>query len=312
MSDFLKPTLKSILIFGASGHIGKPLAEFLSRKRPDIKLRLATSAPEKKESLQKAFASAEIVVADFYDLPTLTKAVEGIDGAFVVTPSGTAEREPMENLVTAFKKWGTVIHIVRLVGVFPEFNPHRVPDTLKGGRSLPVQHPIAKAILDESGLPVTYINSGATFVDNMFLQIKSVQLEKKFIWPEHRVPFIDPRDIAEVAGKLLLSDNAKHIGQFHTMNNGTDWLEFREVAEIVSDVLGRPIPYDGSKESFFRFYGPFLGENTATTMWNFFKFEQANEVCWALNNFVERTIDRKPKTVREWLLEHRQALLAGL
>ncbi|KAJ4350593.1 hypothetical protein N0V95_004597 [Ascochyta clinopodiicola] len=308
----LKPTLSNILIFGASGHIGKPLAAFLTNTNPNVKLRLATSAPEKRESLHEAFPSAEIVVANFYDFPSLEKATEGIEGAFLITPPATDEREVMENVIKAFKKWDTIVHIVRLLGMFPEFNKHRIPVSLQEGRSLPVEHPIAKEILDESGLPVTYINSGASFMDNFFLQIKSVQMEKKFIWPEHRVPFMDPRDIAEVAGQLLLSHNAKHIGQFHTMNNGTDWLGFEEITGIVSDVLGREISYDGSQESFVGFYEHFLGRHAVQTMWHFFKFEQANEECWALNNFVERTIGRKPKTVREWLEEHSKVLSASL
>jgi uncharacterized protein YbjT (DUF2867 family) len=310
MSTTTKPTLSRILIFGASGHIGKPLATFLTQKDPNVKLRLVTSALEKVEILQKDFPSAEVVVANFFDVPSLERATSGIQGAFLITPSATDEQLTMTNVVTAFKKSDSVIHIIRLLGMFPEFNKHRIPAILQGGRSLPVQHPIAKAILDESGLPVTYINSGASFMDNFFLQIKSVQAQGKLIWPEHRVPFIDPRDIAEVAGQLLLSDDAKHIGLFHTMNNGADWLEFQEIALILGEVLGREISYDGSEESFVRFYEPIIGPVAVKTMWHFFKFEQANEVCWALNNFVERTIGRKPKTVREWLVEHRQDLSA--
>ncbi|KAH8623559.1 NAD(P)-binding protein [Alternaria alternata] len=312
MSMTTKPTLSRILIFGASGHIGKPLTTYLTQRDPHVRLRLVTSALEKVQGLQKDFPLAEVVVANFFDLPSLERATSDVQGVFLITPSATDEQLAMTNIVTAFKKSNSVIHIIRLLGMFPEFNRHRIPTALQGGRSLPVQHPIAKAILDESGLPVTYINSGASFMDNFFLQIKSVQAEGKLIWPEHRVPFIDPRDIAEVAGQLLLSHDAKHIGQFHTMNNGADWLEFHEIAVILGDVLGGHIPYDDSEESFVRFYEPILGPFAVKSMWHFFKFEQANEVCWALNNFVERTIGRKPKTVREWLVEHREALSEGL
>lgn len=49
------------------------------------------------------------------------------------------------------------------------------------------------------------------------------------------MPFLDPQVIAEVAGRLFLSDNAKHIGAFHTMNNGHDWLSYEEVAGILGD-----------------------------------------------------------------------------
>lgn len=38
--------------------------------------------------------------------------------------------------------------------------------------------------------------------------------------------------------------------------------------------------------------------------------EEQNEVVWAPNKFVKLTIGRKPVTVREWLVEHREALLS--
>ena len=66
----------------------------------------------------------------------------------------------------------SAIHILRLVGLQPEANPRRIPQSLRDhGLGLPIQHPIAKAILDESDLPVTYLNSGATFMDNFFWMI---------------------------------------------------------------------------------------------------------------------------------------------
>ncbi|KAF4478507.1 hypothetical protein FAGAP_12387 [Fusarium agapanthi] len=108
------------------------------------------------------------------------------------------------------------------------------------------------------------------------LQIQPVLLHKKFIWPEHRVPFLDPRDVAKVAGRLFLSDNAKHIGAFHTMNNGHDWLTIEEVAVILSDELDESLAFDGSYEGFMKVWGPKMGKK-AERLWNFFKFEQANE-----------------------------------
>lgn len=310
MCSFTKPIPKSILIFGAAAHIGRPLAAYLSREAPTIKLRLATSSPKKRAQLQSDFPNAEVVDANYQDVGSLSAAVDGIEGVFVITPAGFSEEPGMTNLVTALKGANSVVHVIRFVGVFPEFSQARVPKELIPG-SLPYEHPIAKRILDASGLPVTYINSGASFMDNFHLQIKSVLARKTLIWPEHRVPFIDPRDIAEVAGKLFLSDNAKHIGAFHTMNNGQDWLTFEEIAGIISDVLGEPVAYDGSFGAFSEFYAPIMGPFVVERLWNFFKFEQANEETWALNNFVERTLGRKPTSVKGWLLEHKDVLKQG-
>ncbi|CVK97760.1 hypothetical protein FPRO06_09036 [Fusarium proliferatum] len=306
--DLTKKSIpKSILIFGAAGHIGQPLAEFLTREAPDIQLSLVARSPEKQKMLQNKFPNARVLAADYENPSSLAAAVKGIEGVFVISSSGMLETSAMTNLTNVLKQDGSAVHVIRLLGIFPEFNPHRLPANLGPG-SLPIEHPIAKRILDESGLPVTYINSGASFIDNLWLQIKPVLLHKKFIWPEHRVPFLDPRDIAEVAGRLFLSDNAKHIGAFHTMNNGHDWLSFEEVAEILSEELGEPIAFDGSYEGFMGFWGPWMGKK-AERLWTFFKFEQANEEQWALNNFVERILGRKPTTVRGWIVEHKSGLL---
>ena len=310
MSSFKKPIPRSILIFGAAAHIGRPLAAYLTREAPTIKLRLATSSPNKRDELRSTFPNAEVVQANYNDVDSLSAAVDGIEGVFVITPAGFSEEPAMTNLVTALKKANSVVHILRFMGVFPEFSPARIPKEVGPG-SLPVEHPVAKRVLDASGLPVTYINSGATFLDNFHFQIKSVLAKNTLIWPEHRVPFIDPRDIAEVAGKLFLSDNAKHIGAFHTMNNGQDWLNFREVAGIISEVFGEPVAFDGSFEAFSEFYSPIMGPGLVQTLWHFFKFEEANEENWALNNFVERTLGRKPTSVRGWLLEHKDVLTQG-
>lgn len=310
MSSFKKSIPKSILIFGAAAHIGRPLAAYLTREAPTIKLRLATSSPSKREQLRSAFPNAEVVEANYNDVDSLSVAVDGIEGVFVITPAGLSEEPAMTNLVTALKKANSVVHIIRLQGVFPEFSQTRVPKEVGPG-SLPIEHPIAKRILDSSGLPVTYINSGATFMDNFHLQIKSVLAKKTLIWPEHRVPFIDPRDIAEVAGRLFLSDNVKHIGAFHTMNNGQDWLNYRDVAGIISEVFGEPVAYDGSFEAFSEFYTPIMGPFVVQKLWHFFKFEESNEETWALNNFMERILGRKPTSVKGWLVEHKDVLRQG-
>jgi uncharacterized protein YbjT (DUF2867 family) len=308
-NDHRKPIPRSVLIFGAAAHIGRPLACFLGKEAPQIKLRLVSSSPERSDVLRRDFPDAEVVSANYFDLPSLELAVEGIEGIWVLTTGGTDERAAMTNLVAAVKKADTAVHILRGVGLQPEANQRRIPQSIRdAGLGLPIQHPIAKQILDESGLPVTYLNFGATFIDNFFWMKKGLVEERKLIWHNRLIPFIDPRDIAEVAGRLFLSDNHRHIGQFHTLNNGHDLMRFSDVAEVMSDVFGEKITHDGSKEAFFDAY-VHLGD-ARQVLWDFFEYERANEVVWARNDFVERTLGRQPVTVRAWLQEHAEALLA--
>lgn len=311
MSTDRKRIPNTILIFGAARHIGGPLAHFLHREAPQVTLRLATSNPGNYEVLRREFPYAQIITASYFDPPSLEKAVEGMEGIFVLTSSGINETEAMTNLVVSLKNAKRTVHVLRLLGLQPEANPRRIPQSLRDhGLGLPVQHPIAKAILDESDLPVTYLNIGATFMDNFFWMKEGLRRARKLVWPERLIPYIDPREIAEVAGRLFLSENHRHIGQFHTLNNGQDLLRFSEVANLMSQVFQEKIVHDGQRESFFREYAN-LGAVRLKYLWDFFQYEQENEVVWARNDFVERVLGRKPRTLRAWLEEHGQLLMGG-
>lgn len=312
MSEYnRKPIPRSILIFGAAAHIGKPLARFLSREAPSIRLRLVSSDEGRCEALRREFPKTEAVVANYFDLASLERAVAGMEGIFVITPGGTDERPAMSNLVSAIKRAGCAVHILRGLGMQPESNLRRIPEFLRQppALGLPVQHPIVKQIFDESDLPVTYLNFGATFMDNFFWMAGALRRERKLVWHNRLIPFIDPRDIAEVAGRLFLSDNHRHIGQFHTLNNGHDLMRFSDVAALMTEVFGETVTHDGSKEGFYAEYAH-MGD-IRDILWGFFEYERDNEVVWARNDFVERTLGRKPVTLREWLREHATPLLSS-
>lgn len=107
------------------------------------------------------------------------------------------------------------IRRLRIVGLQPEANPRRIPEKLRrSGVGIEIQHPIARKILDDAELPVTYLNCGATFMDN-FVRLGlgvSVRSQRKLIWPERLIPWIDPREVGEVAARLLLSDTTATSG----------------------------------------------------------------------------------------------------
>jgi uncharacterized protein YbjT (DUF2867 family) len=305
---------QTILVFGAAGHIGNPLVRYVRYKAPHISLRLVTTSAAKQTLLQKDFPTAEVVIADYYDPLSMNAVVEGMEGVFVVTPPYLDENRAMGNLISALKKAGSAIQIIRILGYEPESIPERVSPVLREfGSGTAVQHYVAKRLFDESGLPVTYINCGASFMDNLFGCAPALQRERKFIWANRWIPYIDPREVGEVAARILLSDDGRHIYQFHTINNGHDLMWGSKVAEIMSDVFQTTIIHDGSKEAFFNEYGATLEKRFGVKdivkyRWEFFKYEQGNAVVWALNDFAERILERKPTTLRAWLMEHRKVL----
>lgn len=301
-----KPIPRSILIFGASGTLGGPLARFLQREAPHVRLRLASSREEGCEALRRDFPGVDVVQADYYDLPTLEVAVQGMEGLFVNTTLPKDEQTAMSNLIAAVKKANCAVHIIRAgLGMQPEANEHRVPEDM---RDFIAGDRIAKRLLDESGLPVTYFNFGASFTENLLTMKAGLIRERKLIWHNRKVPHMDKRDIAEAAGRILLSDNHRHIGQFHTLNNGQDLLNYAQIADLMTQVWGEKITFEGSKEvvisEYMDSYGPIFPK-----LWDFFQMEQDNEEVWALNDFMERTLGRKPISLREWLMENKRELL---
>lgn len=302
-----KPELHRIAIFGATGRMGGAVAAYLAYVSPRTTLRLLSSSPAGVAQLA-AYPAAEHAAADYLNPSSLAAALDGVDGVFVVTPSGLDEQAAMTNLVEAVRAAGTVRHIVRVVGYEPEATLARVPPHLARRNGDGTQHFVAKALLDESGLPVTFLNCGSTLMDNFRWFRQPVAERDVFVYPPRLVPFVDVRDFGEIAARLLLSDDARHISQFHTVNNGHDLLTTPEVAAMLSDVLRRPIRLDASREGFLREYGPVMNARSpgeADYRWDFMAFELQNSVAWALNDFAERMLGRRPTTLRAWLMEHR-------
>ena len=307
---YSKALPSSIAIFGVSGRLGQPLAKYLAHYAPAIQLRLLTSAPAKVAALAGAFPKADVAVASYFDPPSLVSALGGVDAAFVVTPTGTDEAIAMGNLVDAVTSCGTMTHMIRVTGIQPDTNNARIPPFLREfGRGLEVQHPIARKILDEAEMPVTYLNIGASFMDN-FLNLAPAIQQGSIPWPDRSIPYVDPRDVAEAAARLLLSGDARHLHQFYTLNNGEARMTMADVASVFESVLLRPVASRSSRADVDAYFAPLIAAGRVPPfipdyLWNFMQYEAANEHVWVPNQFLQDMLGRRPNTLRSWVLEHR-------
>jgi hypothetical protein len=308
----------SIGIFGASGHIGGPMAAWLRYHAPHVRVRLITSNDAKAKALPSQYPGCEAVVGDYFDPASLVRAVADMEGLFVIATTWTPEELAMTNLVAAIRDAGCLTHMIRVVGEIPAANLRRVPPELYDfGTGIELQHPIARRILDESDLPNTYFNIGASFMDNLLRPGLFHATERKILWLEHQVPWIDPREIGEAAARVLLDDDHRHLYQFHTLNNGSDNLFFRDIAALMSEVLQTRIDYDPSEDNFIAALRKGIKAGIVPTrlpdyLRHYHRYEEENQVAWALNDFLERTLGRKPTTMRAWLSEHRPIFLERL
>ncbi|MEU0507356.1 NAD(P)H-binding protein [Nocardia sp. NPDC005998] len=83
-----------------------------------------------------------------------------------------------------------------------------------------------------------------SFMDNMLGQVETIKSQGTFFWPvapDHKRPTCATRDIATVAAELLLDDS--WTGQDSVPILGPEDLSGNDMAQIMSEVLGRPIRF---------------------------------------------------------------------
>ncbi|MGW4774009.1 NmrA family NAD(P)-binding protein [Nocardia sp. NPDC004278] len=83
-----------------------------------------------------------------------------------------------------------------------------------------------------------------SFMDNMLGQVETIKSQGTFFWPlapDHKRPTCATRDIAAVAAELLLDDS--WTGQDSVPILGPEDLSGNDMAQIMSEVLGRPIRF---------------------------------------------------------------------
>jgi len=307
-----KPIPRSVAIFGAGGHIGGPLARYLRFHAPGIRLRLIATSLAKVDALRQAYPGAEVAQANYLDQPSLDAAMSGMEGAFVVTSEPTDEAPAMTNLVAAVKKAGCLIHMIRIVGMQPHRNDRRLPKALRDyPLGIEIQHPIACNILEEAELPVTFLNIFASYMDNLLRTIPDVAGNGILYWPEREMVYVDPREVGEAAARLLLSDDARHLYQFHTLNSGERPLPSGEIAQMMSEVFQRKIAWDGSLDAVMQTFAKPLELGLVSAKYivylrEFFGFMADIDPLWVPNQFLARTLGRQPTTMRAWLQEHRR------
>jgi len=89
---------------------------------------------------------------------------------------------------------------------------------------------------------------------------------------------------------------------------------FSEVADLMTEVWGEKITYEGTDEGYRRILGPAfkastLRPDTLEFFLGFSQFEQDNETIWRKSDIVEYLTGQKGKTLRQWLIENKTKIL---
>ena len=215
-----------ILVTGATGTIGTDVEKSLAAH--GARVRALVRNPEKAKALG---AGVEIVKGDLGDAASVAAAMQGVGKLFLLVSAGPEMVQQQSNAIQAAKKAG-VKQIVKLSAIGAQ----------KGSKlSLGNWHGLTEEELKSSGVPYTILQPHS-FMQNFLMQAGSVKGQGALYGAsgEGKIAFIDTRDIADVAAKVLTSNG--HEGKTYLLT-GPEALTYGQVAEKLGKAVGKPVKY---------------------------------------------------------------------
>ncbi|MFQ5552917.1 MAG: SDR family oxidoreductase [Thermoplasmata archaeon] len=218
------------MVTGATGTVGSEVVSQLSAKGANVRACVHTLS--KADKIRGA--GVELVEFEYDKSQTVEAAFKDVDTLFLLTPFVENWVEITAQLVAEAKKAG-VRYIVKLSNMKLGADAEAVLLPL-------IWHRQAERIVEESGIPFTHVRP-SVFMQN-FINLFGPAIEaQNAIYSsagEAKVGVVDARDIAAVAVEALTGDG--HEGKT-TTTTGPEALSYDQVAEILSQVLGRKISH---------------------------------------------------------------------
>ena len=216
-----------VLITGANGENGKEIVKLFAAR--GIAVRAMVRDSKRADAL--SLPGVEIVEGNFDAPQTIRAALEGMERAFLLTPSSENAEKQQLSFVDTARQCG-LKHIVKLSQL--DADPNSSARFLR-------YHAAVEQAIQSSGLTYTFLRP------NLFMQgllnFKSTIVAQNAFYAsagEGKVSVVDVRDIAEVAVAALTQTG--HEGKTYDIT-GPQALTHAEMAAHLSEALGRKISF---------------------------------------------------------------------
>lgn len=273
-----------ILILGATGNVGQPLVQALLARGEQVKAASRTGKP---------VAGAESVAVDYARPETFTAAFDGVDRAYVMLPTGYVNvKKLLLPVIQAAAERGVKVVFQSVFGVDAD-------------DSIPYRQ--VEIALEKSGTPYVILRPN-WFADNFHTFWKAGIDHGQIAVPaaEGQSSFIDVRDIAESAAAALTTDRFDRQAFNLT---GPEALSYTQAAQILSEVIGKPIAYTPIDDS--TFIGILTGAGVPSDYAGFLAsiFYPVRE-GWtaAVTEHVQQLTGKAPRSLATYAREHAAAL----
>jgi uncharacterized protein YbjT (DUF2867 family) len=141
-----------------------------------------------------------------------------------------------------------------------------------------------------------------SFMDNIVRQAPAIASRGVFFSPidgDRKLPSVATRDIAAAAARLLLDDGWSGVDEVPLL--GPEDLSFNDMAEIISDVIGKPVRFQ--QTTFDAYTAQFVEAGVSEAM-----ARGRTDMAWAKNQGLDNAVKRTPEnstptTFRQWAEE---------
>lgn len=216
-----------ILVIGTTGTNGREILKQLKEDGEPVRAMVRNLAKASEITDQ----GIEVVAGDLDKPDSLLDALKGADRIFFVTAVDQRFRARFADFLTAAKTVGQP-HVLKFsaMGTKGDSAPQLIRDHIESDQEL-----------IESGLLYTIIRPNS-FYQNLFWSAGTIKSQNAFYLPlgEAKQSLVDVRDIAAVGVEIFKSRS--HFGKVYDLT-GPQAITYHEVAEAVSQVLGRTISY---------------------------------------------------------------------
>ena len=277
-----------VLVTGATGNVGSELVRLLRNSG----VRVRAAVPNLTSAKERLGSGIDLAPFDFRRPDTFGRAFAGIRKLFLVRPPAISRTQRFINPAIDAAKRAGVEHIVFLSLLGAERNPM-------------VPHRSIERHLETSGLAWTFLRPSFFMQNLSTTHREEIRQRGEIFVPagEGRTSFIDTRDIAAVAAKVLTKGGYRNATYLLT---GSEALDYHQVAEIFSEVLGWTIAYsDPSPLAFAQrmrarghpwgFVAVMIGIYTVCRV----------GLADTVTDDAERLLDRAPNTLRRFVEDHR-------
>lgn len=138
-----------------------------------------------------------------------------------------------------------------------------------------------------------------SFMDNIARQSETIKNQGMFFSPisgDRKLPSVATRDIAAAASRLLLDESWSGVDEVPLL--GPEDLSFNDMAEIISEVLGRQVRFQ--RNTFEAYKARFVEFGMSDAM-----AQGMTDMAWAKNEGIDNAVQRTPKnstptSFRQW------------